>query len=106
MPGNIKIDLDLPDFENELNISVTLKRDGKSITYSSTPSGAVASFRSTESNPIPTTPPREVSQLGTTKMGSGNGSVIETMTGSSEGVYAQKPPYTPPLGGNCMNISL
>lgn len=103
MPGNIKIDLDLPDFENELNISVTLKRDGKSITYSSTPSDVVASFRSTESNPIPTTPPREVSQLGTAKMGSG--SVMDTMPGN-EGVYAQKPPYTPPLGGNCMNISL
>ena len=38
---NIKIELELPEFEKELNITVTLQRDGEvlSCTSSSTPKG-------------------------------------------------------------------
>lgn len=37
--GTIKIDFDLPDFENELNINVIIRRDGEVYTTSSSSSG-------------------------------------------------------------------
>lgn len=36
--GNIKIELDIPDFDNELNISVTIKKDGEVVSQTSIPS--------------------------------------------------------------------
>jgi len=40
MGKNIKIELELPEFEKELVVSVTLKRDGE-VTYVSSPSSDV-----------------------------------------------------------------
>ena len=37
MGRNIKIELELPEFEKELNISVTLRKDGEVLCTSSTP---------------------------------------------------------------------
>lgn len=37
--NNIKIELDLPDFEKELNITVTLQRDGEVLNCTSSTSG-------------------------------------------------------------------
>lgn len=36
--GNIKIELDIPDFDNELNISVTIKKGGEVVSHTSVPS--------------------------------------------------------------------
>lgn len=36
MSKNIKIELELPEFEKELNITVTLRKDGEAITTSPT----------------------------------------------------------------------
>lgn len=36
--GTIKIEFDVPDFDNELNISVTIKKDGEVVDYTSTAS--------------------------------------------------------------------
>ena len=36
--GTIKFEVEVPDFESEISINVTIKRDGKVITSNSTPS--------------------------------------------------------------------
>ncbi len=48
MARNIKIELELPEFEKELVVSVTLKRDGEITSISSSPEG-VRETTSTES---------------------------------------------------------
>lgn len=35
--GNIKIELDIPDFDNELDISVTIKKGGEVVSHTSVP---------------------------------------------------------------------
>jgi hypothetical protein len=37
MARNIKIELELPEFEKELNVSITLRRDGEVTTVTSSP---------------------------------------------------------------------
>jgi hypothetical protein len=39
--NNIKIELELPDFEKELNITVTLQRDGEVLKCTSSTSGGI-----------------------------------------------------------------
>lgn len=36
--GTIKFEIDLPEFEKELNISVTIRRDGEVVYHTSSPS--------------------------------------------------------------------
>lgn len=36
--GTIKFEVEVPEFESEISINVTIKRDGKVITSNSTPS--------------------------------------------------------------------
>lgn len=43
MAKNIKIELELPEFEKELNVSITLKRDGEVTTVTSSPATGVLS---------------------------------------------------------------
>lgn len=58
MSKSIKIELELPEFEKELNISVTLKRDGEELTCSSHPEGVKTDINCTN----PSNPPREIPQ--------------------------------------------
>ncbi len=46
MAKNIKIELELPEFEKELNVSITLKRDGEVTTVTSSPATGVLSEQS------------------------------------------------------------
>ena len=43
MAKNIKIELELPEFEKELNVSITLKRDGEVTTVTSSPATGILS---------------------------------------------------------------
>jgi len=42
MMNNIKIELELPEFEKELSITVTLKKDGEIVSTFSSPSPEIA----------------------------------------------------------------
>lgn len=89
MARNIKIELELPEFEKELNISVTLTKDGEGLKCSSHPSGVKTNVsENVFSNPAPTTATsRELPQQWTQAK-----EVIPT------------PPSTP-AGGNMMNMN-
>jgi hypothetical protein len=46
MARNIKIELELPEFEKELNVSITLKRDGEVTTVTSSPATGILTEQS------------------------------------------------------------
>jgi len=46
MARNIKIELELPEFERELNVSITLKRDGEVTAVTSSPAAGVLTEQS------------------------------------------------------------
>lgn len=46
MARNIKIELELPEFEKELNVSITLKRDGEVTTVASSPATGILTEQS------------------------------------------------------------
>lgn len=49
--GTIRLEVDIPDFEKELNINIVLKRDGEVVeTISSPSSGSTSKSRSTKKN--------------------------------------------------------
>lgn len=58
MARNIKIELELPEFENSLNISVTLTKDGEHLVCSSRPEGVKTSVNNDPTS-VPV-PPREI----------------------------------------------
>jgi hypothetical protein len=51
----LKIELDLPEFEKELNISITIKKDGEVVYSASSPSGNVEVEEKVKEEPAPKT---------------------------------------------------
>lgn len=51
----LKIELDLPEFEKELNINITIKKDGEVVYSASSPSGNVKVKEMVKEEPTPKT---------------------------------------------------
>lgn len=50
--NNIKIELELPEFEKELSISVVLKKDGEIVTAFSSPSPEISTEKKEKKEPV------------------------------------------------------
>ena len=83
--GIIKLELDIPDFEKELNVNITLKKDGVVVDSMSTTSSS-----SKGSIPVPTPKPEKQKNVTT------------PVPGVSTKVAPKS--VTPIGGGNMMNI--
>ncbi len=77
--GIIKLELDIPDFEKELNVNITLKKDGVVVdsveTTSSSLSGNIPSFPKPEKQKNVITTPKaqtKVTPKSVTPIGGGN----------------------------------
>ena len=90
---NIKIELELPEFEKELNITVTLQRDGEVLSCTSSSQGGIKS-----KSPVEDTP--KVCK-------STSGDVSQGWKQSAEPSHKSTPTVsaTPLTGGNMMNIN-
>ena len=88
---NIKIELELPEFEKELNITVTLQRDGEVLSCTSSSQEGIKS-----KSPVEDTPKVCKSTLDNQSQG---------WKQSAEPNYSTPTTSTPLTGGNMMNIN-
>lgn len=88
---NIKIELELPEFEKELNITVTLQRDGEVLSCTSSSPESIKSRSSVEDTPKVCKSPIESQGQGWKQ--------------SADTSFNSAPTTTPLTGGNMMNIN-